>query len=450
MARDHEAVSELREPPWSPEAEQSVLGALFLDSDAFGRISDRGLEAAHFFDHRHRAIWAAAAGMVASHEPVDVVTVFERLRNAGEEERAGGLAYLNALAQSVPSAANVGRYADVVLEKALRRAVIAAADEVQALAWRTAAPDELLDKAASMFGAIRRTRAASAPRSLGELVNTRLQHWQSLAEGDTLPGIPTGLSSLDAALGGGMKPGKVIVLAARPSVGKTSLAAQIGLNVASFGHRVLMLSQEMQAGELVDRAIANLGKVQLDHLTTGEFEDSDWPAIAQASESATKLQVFVDDQPAQTLFDIRAKARQVQQGGGLALLIVDYLQLCASTGNIERRHHQIEQLSRGMKALAKELGVCVLLLSQLNRGGATSEPELDHLKESGAIEEDADTVILLHPMGHEADGGLVVLAKIPKNRQGRRGRLALALYGKTQRWATSAASVSRRSGGDAT
>jgi replicative DNA helicase len=449
MAADRETVAQLREPPWSAESEQGLLGALFLDSDAFGRISDRGLEAAHFFDHRHRAIWAAVAGMVASHEPVDVVTVFERLRNAGEEERAGGLAYLNALAQSVPSAANVGRYADVVLEKALQRAVISAADEVQALAWRTAKADELLDQAASIFSAIRRTRAAGAPRSLAELVSVRLQHWQALAEGDTQPGIPTGLRTLDEALGGGLKPGKVIVLAARPSVGKTSLAAQIGLNVASLGQRVLMLSQEMQAGDLVDRAIANLGRVHLDRLTTGQFAEDDWMAISQASESATKLAMFVDDQPALTLLDIRAKARRVQQDGGLALLIVDYLQLCASTGNVERRHHQIEQISRGMKALAKELGVCVLLLSQLNRGGAAGEPELDHLKESGAIEEDADTVVLLHPMGHEADGALLVLAKIPKNRQGRRGRLALSLHGKTQRWAQSSGNVSRRTAGEA-
>ena len=449
MVRDPDAVAVTREPPWSEEAEQGLLGALFLDSDAFDRISDRGLEAAHFFDHRHRTIWTAVVGMVASHHPVDVITVLERLRLTGEEERAGGLVYLNALAQSVPSAANVGRYADIVLEKAMRRAVIAAADEVQALAWGSSAPDELLDQAATMFGAIRRTRAATAPRSLGELVATRADHWSSLAEGDTVAGIPTGFTKLDEALGGGIKPGKVIVLAARPSVGKTSLAAQIGLNVAATGNRVLMLSQEMQAGELVDRAVANLGRVELDRLTTGHFADDDWTAITQACDSASRLPLFVDDQPALNLLDIRAKARRVQQSGGLALLVVDYLQLCSSTGNVERRHHQIEQISRGMKALSKELGLCVLLLSQLNRGGAAGEPELDHLKESGAIEEDADTVILLHPMGIAPDDGLLVLAKVPKNRQGRRGRFALSLHGKTQHWVQSTGNVSRRSGGDA-
>jgi replicative DNA helicase len=423
--------------PWSAEAEQGVIGAFLLDSDAFGRISDRGIEAAHFFDHRHRVTWAAIAAMATSREPVDVVTVFERLRDVGEEERAGGLAYLNALAQSVPSAANVVRYADIVIEKATRRALIAAADQVQELARSAGAPDEILDRAASIFAGLRRTRAATAPRSLGELVGARIPFWQALSEGEVQPGIPTGLGQLDEALGGGIKPGKVIVLAARPSVGKTSLATQIGLNVAVRGERVLMLSQEMPACDLVDRVVANLGRVSLGSMTTGRFLGDDETRLAEGSESAAGLPFFVDDQPALTLSDIRAKARQVQQAGGLALLVVDYLQLCASAAGIERRHHQIEQISRGMKQLAKELSVCVLLLSQLNRGGAACEPELDHLKESGAIEEDADVVILLHPTGKGNDGALRVLTKIQKNRQGRRGRFVLELDGRTQRWTPS-------------
>lgn len=437
---------ELRAMPWSAESEQGLLGAILLDSDAFGRITDRGVEAAHFFDHRHRAIWTAMVAMVARHEPVDVLTVFEQLRDAGDDERAGGLAHLNALAQSVPSAANVGTYADRVLEKAALRAILAAAEQVQALTREQLSADEILDRAASMFAGVQRTRAASAPRMLGDLVAQRLEHWQSLAAGETEAGISTGISSLDAALGGGLKAGRVIVLAARPSVGKTSLAAQIGLNVAALGQPVLVLSQEMTAGDLVDRAVANLGRVQLDHLMTGTLVDDDWERVTQVAETATRLPFTIDDQPALTLLDIRAKARQVQQRGGLALLIVDYLQLCASSGAFDRRHHQIEQISRGMKQLAKELAVCVLLLSQLNR--ERGEPELDNLKESGAIEEDADVVVMLHPMGVAPDDGMLVLAKIPKNRMGRRGRLALSLHGKTQRWVQSTGNVSRRSGGD--
>lgn len=436
--------------PWSQESEQAILGALLLDPDALLRIADRRLLPGHFFDARNRYVWAVIVDLVSRRLPVDAVTVFEQLRDQGKAEECGGMAYLNALAQSVPSAAGIGRYADVVIEKAMRRAIVSAADKAMELAQEPGDADGVLDRVASLFAGIQRSRAVAAPRRLGELMSARLEHWQSLSAGDTQPGISTGFASLDEALSGGIKPGKVIVLAARPSVGKTSLAAQIGLTVAGQGHAVLMLSQEMPAGDLVDRAAANLGRIQLDHLTTGKFEDADWAQVAVAADAAAKLPFFVDDQPALTLLDIRAKARQVQHLDGLALLVVDYLQLCSSANRTDKRHHQIEELSRGLKTLAKEFGVCVLVLSQLNRDSERDEPELVHLKESGAIEEDADIVILLHPMGNEGDGGLLVLAKIPKNRQGRRGRLALSLYGKTQHWAESNGNVARRRGKEAT
>jgi replicative DNA helicase len=445
------AGNDVKPLPWSPEAEQSVLGALMLDPTALLRISDRQLQAAHFFDQRHRAVWAAAVDLSARSQPIDVVTVFERLRDLGKTDDfgdSGCLAYLNALAACVPSATNIGRHADIVVEKALRRAMVAAADQARDLAHSAGETDAVLDRVASLFAGIKRSAAAGAPRRLGGLVSARLAHWQALEAGDTVSGISTGLEHLDTALGGGLKPGKVIVLAARPSVGKTSLAGQIGLSVAGQGHSVLMLSQEMPAGDLVDRAIANLGGVRLDRITTGAFEQGDWGRMLDATDAAAALPFFVDDQPALSLLDIRAKAREVLQRDGLAVLLVDYLQLCASTISAERRHHQIEQISRGMKTLAKELGVCVILLSQLKRDDRR-EPELEHLKESGAIEEDADTVILLHPVRKAADESLIVLAKIPKNRQGRRGRLALAFQGATQRWECSTADVSRASTSDA-
>ena len=428
--------------PWSAEAEHAVLGGLMIDADAMLRIADRHLQAGHFFDGRHREIFAAITDLSARRHPADVVTVFEHLQGRGAAEGSADLGYLNAMAQSVPSASNIGRYTDIVLDKAMRRAIVAPADLAQELAHEPGEADALLDRVASLFAGIQRTRAAAAPKRLDELLGARIDHWQSLADGETAPGIPTGLDNLDEALAGGLKPGKVLVLAARPSVGKTSLAGQIGLNVAGLGHTVLMLSQEMQAGDLVDRTIANLGRIRLDGLVTGQMENDEWTRITEATEVAARLPFFIDDQPALTILDIRSKARQVKQRAGLALVIVDYLQLCSSSGGFDKRHHQIEQISRGMKQLAKELGVCVLLLSQLVRAD-DREPELDHLKESGAIEEDADTVILLHPMGVEDDGAQLILAKVPKNRQGRRGRLALTLAGKTQRWEMSMSNVSR-------
>jgi replicative DNA helicase len=430
--------------PWSVDAEQSVLGALLIDPDAVMRIAERQLVPQHFFDLRHRCTMSAIFELTALRKPVDVVTVFAQLSSQGKEQDCGGIEYLDDLAHCVPSASRVAAYADIVIEKAMHRAIINAADKALAIAWEPGDAGVVLDKVASLFAGIKRSRSASAPVRLGELVVNRLEHWQSLSAGDTLPGIPTKLKALDDALGGGIKPGKVIVLAARPSVGKTSLAGQISLSVAEQGHTVLMLSQEMPAGDLVDRAVANLGGVQLDHLTTGAFDDGDWAHVVDAAEVASKLPFFVDDQPALTLLDIRAKARQVQQSHGLSLLVVDYLQLCSSPGRFDKRHHQIEEMSRGMKTLAKEFGICVMVLSQLNRESDKDEPELVHLKESGAIEEDADVVIMLHPMGNESNGGLLVLAKIPKNRQGRRGRLALSLFGKTQRWSESQGNVTRR------
>jgi len=434
------------ELPWSCEAEQSVLGGMLLDPGAMLRMADTPLRADHFFHAQHGQLWAAMAELAARHQAVDVITVFEHLQSRGKADECGGLKYLNSLAQSVPSAANIRRYAEIVREKALQRDVIAAADRAMTIAREPGDPAGKLDQVASLFGAIRRPTARSAPRRLAELLPDRLEHWQALESGDSTPGIPTGLPHLDSALTGGLKRGKVIVLAARPSVGKTSLAQQIGLTVAAAGHSVLMLSQEMPAGDLVDRAVANLAGVNLERMSTGAFVDGDWSLMTAAVDGAARLPFFVDDHPALTLLDIRAKARQVQQRDGLALLIVDYLQLCASSATLDKRHHQIEQISRGLKQLAKELDVCVLALSQLSRQStrrADGEPELDDLKESGAIEEDADTVIMLHPMGNLQGGALLVLAKVPKNRSGRRGRLGLEFIGRTQRWAESSADVSR-------
>lgn len=249
-------------------------------------------------------------------------------------------------------------------------------------------------------------------------------------------------------MGGGIKPGRVIVLAARTSVGKTSLATQLLLHVAAQGQTVLMLSQEMTAPELTDRIASHLGRVNLDRFGTGRLEDH-WSSVVEVAHRVKDLPVFIDEQPALTLLDVRAKAKHMQRrSGGLALIVVDYLQLCSAGVGAEakHRHHQIEAISRGLKELAKETGACVLLLSQLNRAGEGNEPELHHLKESGAIEEDADVVVLLHPWGNETDGAKTVLVKVGKNRGGRRGRFALSFDGRVQTWSPSSADVSPRRG----
>jgi len=430
--------------PWAPHAEYSVLGGLLIDNDGLSRIVGL-VDAASFWHAPHRTIYAAISRLVGAGQPADVVTVFDALADAGQAEATGGLGYLNELAQSVPSAANIVRYAQIVADKALRRSILAAVDSVADLVQGAVSADEALDQVQTRLAGLKRLKASSEPQALGDLMVARTAHWEALEAGTTTPGIPTGLPRLDEALGGGIKPGKVIVLAARPSVGKTSLATQILLHIAEFGHAGLMFSQEMPAGDLTDRAASRLGRIHMGNLATGRFKDDDWSRISEATDRARRLPVFIDEQPALTLLDIRAKARQIQRRGGLALLVIDYLQLCSSSGSDKRnRHHQIEEISRGLKVLAKEMNLCVLLLSQLNRASEDNEPELHHLKESGAIEEDADVVMLLHPMGSEADGSLLVLAKVAKNRSGRRGRMALSFDGRTQYWAQSNADVSPR------
>jgi replicative DNA helicase len=248
----------------------------------------------------------------------------------------------------------------------------------------------------------------------------------------------TRLPGLDKHIGGGLQRGRVVVIAARPSVGKTSLGVQVGLNVAGDGHRVLVLSQEMPRGDLTDRIAANLGRVSLALLATGiPPNDGDaWARVVEATECAAALPIEIDDQPALSLLAIRSKAQMVKAQRGLDVLLLDYLQLCSATDRKASRHHQIEEISRGLKTLAKELDICVIVLSQINRDVAKAdrEPTLADLKESGAIEEDADIVLLLHPRTELSDGAQLLAAILAKNRQGRKGRIALRFDGDHQLW----------------
>lgn len=434
--------------PWSQEAEQSVLGGLLLDNGAAHKVLDVGLRTDHFYDQHHAAVFAALMTQVGSGRPADVVTVHAALGHRAND--IGGMHYLNALAQSVPSASNVRRYAEIVIEKALSRRIAAAADQALAIALDSSPAVQKLDRVSSLFAAIRVPTASTGPQAVAAVVAARASHWQDLADGTLTAGVATHLPALDDALGGGLKAGKVLVIASRPSVGKTSLAGQIALAFGKAGQASLFLSQEMVAGELIDRFIANVGCINLEALTTGRMHGDVASRLVDASDEVARLPVFIDDAPALSLLDIRAKARQVQQRHGLGLLVLDYLQLSRDDGTAGHRHHQIEQVSRGMKQVAKELGCAVVVLSQINRSSlqrAEGEPTLADLKESGAIEEDADAVLLLHPREQLADGSMLVVGILAKNRQGRRGRIALAFHGATQRWVESTADVSRNRSG---
>lgn len=322
---------------WSQDAEQSVLGCMLLDNGVAEDVLPV-LRGSDFFTFAHRVVFEAMEALIVASKAADPITVHEHLKRTGLEERAGGLTYLVELGQSVHSIRNAAAYARIVADMALRRSLLQAAVQAQDIAKSEDSAAVALDQIAALFGRIDHVRQKAEPVSLADAVLARVDHWESLQRGETVPGISTGLPTLDRALGGGLKPGRVIVLAARPSIGKTSLAQQLGLAVARPGHGVLIVSQEMGAGELVDRAAANLAEVSLGAISEGTLGDNDWPRLTAAIDEARGLPLFIDDEPAQTLLSIRAKARNVQKRSDLRLIIVDYLQLCAGASTSQRFH----------------------------------------------------------------------------------------------------------------
>jgi replicative DNA helicase len=286
----------------------------------------------------------------------------------------------------------------------------------------------------------------SEPEPVSNFVVSVLDRIQALADGEIEPGIPTGIADLDRLLSGGLRGGKQIIIAARPSVGKSSLSEQLCLNLATRGIPAAMFSQEMTKDELTDRAVCNLGRIDLGRYLTGKLQDDEWSRLSDAVEMIRDLPFYLDDQPQLTLQTISAKARMLKRKHGIKLLVLDYIQLCGTTNPKASRHHQLEELSRGLKSLAKLLDISIVTLSQLNRevekrpGG---RPIMADLKESGAIEEDADIVGLMwkHSVGEEHN---VVGLELAKNRQGRTGQLALHFQGSMQRWGQSTESLDRK------
>jgi replicative DNA helicase len=427
----------LRVPPHSQVAEQALLGALLIDPDALARIPV--LRPAHFFPHEHRTIFEAILGMAG--KACDVVTLYAALGERAEQ--VGGLAYLNALACSVGGASAIERHCEIVMARAQLRALIAAADETATTAFASAGANvaELVEAAQGRLAAIAVQSSVKAPRSLAEVAVQRSQWYDDLQSGKALPGWATGLPALDEMLSGGLRPGGLYILAARPKVGKSSLALWLAEHMAAQGLPALVLSLEMPDVEVADRAVALAGRVDYGALVSGRMDAEGWSRTTEALDRLAALPLWVDDEPALTLQGIRAKARSVR---GLKVLVLDYLQLCAGTREDDNRNAQIEQLTRGLKALAKSAGLAVIALSQLNRAvesRAVKRPYLSDLRDSGAIEQDADAVLMLWvhrslQMGHKVLG-----CALEANRQGRTGAVALAFDGRHQQWAQSTESL---------
>ena len=403
--RDEE-VARLRVPPHSVEAEQSVLGGLLLENLAWDRAADL-LGESDFYRYEHRLIYSAIASLVQASKPADVITVFEKLQGLGQDGDAGGLANLNALAQSVPSAANLRRYAEIVRERAILRKLIAASDEIATAAFNPQgrAVTQVLDEAEGKILRIGEegSRQRAGFQSIDGLVAQLIDRVNELHEhgAEDVTGVRTGYYELDR-LTAGLQRGDLLILAARPSMGKTAFALNIAEHVAVKDELpVLVFSMEMGASQLALRMVGSIGRINQQHLRTGRLDADEWGRLADAAERLGKAAVYIDETPALTVAELRARARRMaRQCGGLGLVCIDYLQLMSgSSGSEENRATELGEISRGLKALAKELQCPVLALSQLNRSVESrndKRPLMSDLRESGAIEQDADVIMFIY------------------------------------------------------
>jgi replicative DNA helicase len=399
-------VAKLRVPPQSIEAEQSVLGGLLLDNGAWDRAADVVTED-DFYRFEHKIIFGAVGALIGASKPADVITVYEHLQMAGKAEDSGGLAYLNALAQSVPSASNMRRYAEIVRERAILRKLISASDEISTNAFNPQGRSvtQILDEAEGKIFKIGEegNRNKQGFQSMDVLAVQLIDRVTELAENgaEDVTGVRTGFYDMDKNTAG-LQPGDLIILAARPSMGKTAFALNIAENVSvNEGLPVVVFSMEMGASQLALRMVGSQGRIDQQHLRTGRLDNDEWGRLTEAVERLSKSSVFIDETPALTGPELRARARrQARQCGQLGLIVIDYLQLMSgSGGDQENRATQIGEISRGLKALAKELNCPVIALSQLNRSVETrpdKRPMMSDLRESGAIEQDADIIMFIY------------------------------------------------------
>ncbi|MBL8338682.1 MAG: replicative DNA helicase [Rhodoferax sp.] len=398
-------VAQLRIPPHSIEAESSVLGGLLLDNGAWDRVADL-LGESDFYRYEHRLVFEAISSLINASRPADVITVFEQLRSLGKADDVGGLAYLNSLAQYVPSAGNIRRYAEIVRERAILRKLVSASDEIATNAFNPQGRPvaAIVDEAEQKIFNIgeQGSRMKRGFQAMDTLVVDLLDRVQEMADNpNDVTGVPTGFYDLDR-MTAGFQAGDLIVLAARPSMGKTALAINIAENVAlQEGLPVAVFSMEMGAAQLAVRIVGSIGRIDQSHLRTGKLTDEEWPRLTEAIEKLRTISLHIDESAGLTSSELRANARRLaRQCGQLGLIVVDYLQLMSgSASGDENRATELGEISRGLKMLAKELKCPVIALSQLNRSVETrpdKRPMMSDLRESGAIEQDADIIMFIY------------------------------------------------------
>jgi len=430
-----------RTPPHDVAAEQCVLGGMLLSKDAISDVIEV-IRAADHYRPAHQLIHEAILDLYARGEPADAITVANELNRRGELMRIGGGPYLHTLIASVPTAANAGYYARIVRERAILRRLVEAGTRIVQFGYAgDADADELVDRAQAEVYAVTDRRISEDYHSLSEIMPGALDEIEAIgSHGGALTGVPTGFADLDS-LTNGLHPGQMVVVAARPAVGKSSLALDFARS-ATIRHRLptVVFSLEMGRNEITMRLLAAEARVPMQVMRTGQMSDDDWARLARRMSEVADAPLFIDDSPNMSLMEIRAKCRRLKQRHDLKLVIIDYLQLMSSPRRVENRQQEVSEMSRSLKLLAKELEVPVVALSQLNRGPeqrTDKKPMLSDLRESGSIEQDADVVILLHredayeresPRAGEAD---LIIAK---HRNGPTATVTVAFQGHYSRF----------------
>ena len=429
-----------RSPPHSREAEESVIGAVLLSEDAVNEVMDR-VHPEDFYVPAHQAIFEAMRELFDGNQAIDAVTVSEELRRRGELEKIGGIQYLTRLVDIVPSTSNVAYYAGIVEEHAKRRELIRAGALVTEVAFDI---DEdistVMDRAEQEVLGVAERRTSQTLLEVGPMFSDVLEHIELLEErGSEITGLETGFVDLDKKLAG-LQPANLVVIAARPAMGKSSLALGIGIHVAKKAEPVAFFSLEMSKEELVQRILSHEGRVDSMKLRSGQLGPL-WKRVVDAAGRMYKAPIFVDDSPVVTVTDIRAKCRRLKRKKGLSLVVVDYLQLMQASTR-ENRQQEISEITRNLKNLARELSVPVIAVSQLNRSLEAREdkrPRLSDLRESGAIEQDADVVMFIyrHEYYHPEDPDKRGIAEVivAKHRAGSTGPVEMTFQPEFTRFA---------------
>ena len=434
----------LKLPPHSIEAEQAVIGGLLLDNRAWEKIADR-IHEKDFYRHDHRMIFRAIGALERKTQPFDVVTLSELLAQNEELEEAGGLAYLGRLAKDTPSAANIVAYADIVRERSVLRQLIAVGTDIADSGFRPEGREttELLEHAEKSVFAIaeQKVRGQTGLRAISQVLSKTVEQIDHLFETKgAVSGVASGFADLDK-MTTGFQPGDLVIVAGRPAMGKTTFAMNVAETAAISGKLpVAVFSMEMPGEQLAMRLISSLGRIDQHHIRTGELTDEDWPRITSSISMLSETKLFIDDTPAMSPSEVRTRARRIKREHGLGLVIIDYLQLMQVAGGSENRATEISEISRGLKALAKELGIPVIALSQLNRGleqRPDKRPVMSDLRESGAIEQDADIILFVYRdevyNEDSPDKGMAEII-IGKQRNGPIGKVRLAFRGKYTRF----------------